>query len=76
MFWLLQIFDCTVGLKEGNNLDSSLCSKSYFTVSTSLICFTENLIGFFQLYKKIEDFFSSPASEPQESETPGTSKQN
>ena len=76
MFWLLQVFDCTVGLKEGNNLDSSLCSNSYFTVTTSLICFTENLIGYFQLYEKIEDFFSPPASEPQESESPGTSNQH
>ena len=76
MLWLLQNADCTVDLKEGNNIDSSLCSNSYFTVTTSLICFTENLIGFFQLYEKNEDFFSPPASEPQEFESPGTSNQH
>ena len=76
MLWLLQNADCTVDLKEVDNLGSSLCSNSYFPVTTTLICFTEILIGCFQLSKMIEDFFLSPASQPRESETPGTSNQH
>ena len=64
MLWLLQNAHCTVDLKKDTNLDYSLCSNSYFPVTTSLVCFTETLFGFFQLSKMIEDFFSSPASEP------------
>ena len=76
MLWFFQIFECTVDLKEGNNLDSSLCSNSYFAITTSLICFAEILTRFFQLSKKVEDFFSTPASGPRLHEAPGTSNQH
>ena len=64
MLWLLQNAHCTVDLKKDTNLDYYLCSNTYFPVTISLVCFTEILIGFFQLSKMIEDFFLSPASEP------------